>query len=85
MRHTVWALLAFVGAVCATCATPASAGGAPYCIKGCDYGNGLGDCSFATYQQCQATASGQAATCAANPYYSERADLQPNRSSRRRQ
>jgi len=88
MRHTVWALLA-LGCIGATCATPAAARDYPYCIKGCDFGSGLGDCSFTTYQQCQATASGLVATCVANPYFNQRdvnqrADLQPNRSSRRR-
>ena len=24
----------------------AAAGGLPYCIKGCDFGGGAGDCSF---------------------------------------
>ncbi|MCP4619115.1 MAG: DUF3551 domain-containing protein [Bradyrhizobium sp.] len=46
---------------------PATAGGFPYCIKGCDFGGGSGDCSFSTYQQCLATASGRDAWCAENP------------------
>jgi hypothetical protein len=83
MRKTILALTA-LGAVFAIDAAPAAAGGSPFCIKGCDYGSGLGDCSFATYQQCQATASGRIAYCAANPYFSQNADSQPNRSSRRR-
>ena len=40
-------------------------------------GGGFGDCSFSTYQQCQATASGRDATCAANPYAN--AELLPGR------
>jgi hypothetical protein len=36
----------------AIAAMPALAGGSPYCIKGCDFDAGLGDCSFSTYQQC---------------------------------
>jgi Protein of unknown function (DUF3551) len=83
MRHIVWVLLA-LGCVNAIDATPAGARDYPYCIKGCDFGSGLGDCSFETYQQCQATASGLVATCAPNPYFNQRADPQPNRSSRRR-
>jgi hypothetical protein len=83
MRSTVLALTA-LGAIFAIDAAPAAAGNYPYCIKGCDYGSGLGDCSFATYQQCQATASGRIAYCAANPYFSQNAEVQPNRSSRRR-
>ena len=82
MRDAVRALLAF-GAACAINATPAAARDYPYCIRGCDYGSSIGDCSFATYQQCQASASGRLAYCAANPYFSQNADLQPNRSRRR--
>jgi hypothetical protein len=83
MRNAVWALMVF-GAACATGAAPAAAGNFPYCIKGCDYGAGLGDCSFSTYQQCQATASGRVATCAANPYFSQNTDQPPTKMSRRR-
>jgi hypothetical protein len=83
MRNAIWALMAF-GAACAIDATPAAAGGFPYCIKGCDYGGTVGDCSFSTYAQCQATASGRVAYCAANPYFSQNADLQPNRNFSRR-
>ena len=56
-----------------------AAGGLPYCIKGCDFGGSQGDCIFQTYQQCQATATGRDATCAANPYYNARAEMPPNR------
>jgi hypothetical protein len=83
MRNAALALMA-LGAACATCAAPAAAGGMPFCIKGCDFGGGAGDCSFSSYRQCLATASGRDATCSANPYFRENADLQPNKSSRRR-
>jgi hypothetical protein len=83
MRKAILALLA-LGAACAIDAAPAAAGGMPFCIKGCDFGGGAGDCSFSSYQQCVATASGRDATCAANPYFSQNAELQTNRSSRRR-
>ena len=49
-------------------ALPAAARDYPYCIMGCDFG--AGDCSFTSYQQCQATASGREAYCAENPYFS---------------
>ena len=79
-----WLALMAAGAV--SIATPASAGEFPYCIKGCDFGAGAGDCSFSSLAQCQATASGRDASCAANPYFNARADMQPDRSrqSRRR-
>lgn len=83
MRKAVQVLMAF-SAACVLYAAPAAAKDFPYCIKGCDYGSSLGDCSFATYQQCQASASGRLAYCAANPYFSQNADLQSNKSSRRR-
>jgi hypothetical protein len=83
MRNVILALMA-LGAACTIDAAPAAAGRMPFCIKGCDFGGGAGDCSFSSYQQCLATASGRDATCAANPYFSQNADLQPNRSSRRR-
>jgi Protein of unknown function (DUF3551) len=65
---------------------PAAAENYPFCIKGCDFGAGRGDCSFSSYRQCLATASGRDATCDANPYFNANAELQPSRSrqSRRR-
>ena len=76
-------------------AIPAMARDYPYCIKGCDFGGGAGDCSFSSLAQCQATASGRDATCASNPYFDAKAELSkaelskaelptnPNRLSRR--
>jgi hypothetical protein len=83
MRRALLALIAS-SVVCALNAPPTVAGDLPWCIKGCDYASGVGDCSFATYQQCQATASGRLASCAANPYFSQSADLPSIRTSRRR-
>jgi Protein of unknown function (DUF3551) len=79
MRNAVLALMAF-GAACAIDAAPAAAKDYPYCIKGCDFGGGAGDCSFSSYQQCLATASGRDATCAANPYFNANAQMLPDRS-----
>jgi len=85
MRRAFWALM-----VCCAASTmgalPAAARDFPFCIKGCDFGGGRGDCSFSSYQQCQAAASGRDAYCDANPYFSANAELQPNgsRQSRRR-
>jgi hypothetical protein len=79
-----WLALMAAGAV--SIATPAAAGEFPYCIKGCDFGGGAGDCSFSSLAQCQVSASGRDATCAANPYFNATAALQTDRSrpSRRR-
>ena len=67
--------LALMVACAVPAAMPAVAGELPYCIKGCDFGGGAGDCSFSTLAQCQATASGRDAYCAANPYFSARAEM----------
>ena len=77
MRGSLPALIAITG-ITALLALPAAAGEFPFCLKGCDFGGARGDCSFVSYQQCQAAASGRAATCAANPYFSARAEFQPN-------
>lgn len=61
---------------------PAAAQDLPFCLKGCDFGNG--DCSFATYQQCLATASGRDAWCDANPSLRASHGPQAVRYSRRR-
>ena len=79
MRKAILALMAF-GAACAIDAAPAAAKDYPYCIKGCDFGGGAGDCSFSSYQQCLATAAGRDATCAANPYFNANAEMLPDRS-----
>lgn len=79
MRRAIWALMA-IAAFAAIDAAPAAAGGMPFCIKGCDFGGGAGDCSFSTYQQCQATASGRDATCATNPYFNANAEMLSDRS-----
>jgi uncharacterized protein DUF3551 len=72
-------------AVSTTGTAPAMAQEYPFCIKGGDFGGGRGDCSFATYQQCQATVSGRNGYCDANPYFNANTEP-PDRSrlSRRR-
>jgi uncharacterized protein DUF3551 len=83
MRTAFWALM-----ICAAASTSAASAAAardfPFCIKGCDFGGGADDCSFSSYQQCLATASGRDASCAANPYFNANAELRPNRSLSRR-
>jgi hypothetical protein len=68
-----WLALIATGAL--SVAMPAAARDLPYCIRGCDFGAGLGDCSFSSLAQCQATASGRDAYCAANPYFNARAEM----------
>ncbi len=51
-------------------AAPADAVGTryPFCIQG-DEQPGLSNCTFVSYEQCQATASGRRLWCIANPFY----------------
>ncbi len=69
MRNIVLALLAASGLAMAGSA-PAEAVGTryPFCIQGYDY-PGLSNCTFTSYEQCQATASGRFLYCVENPFY----------------
>jgi uncharacterized protein DUF3551 len=77
------ALLALMAAFAVSAVMPAAAREFPYCIKGCDFGAGGGDCSFSSLAQCQATASGRDAYCAANPYFNAKAEMQTDRGRQR--
>jgi hypothetical protein len=89
MRWSLAVLLA-IGLLTSFEASPAAAypeGDGAFCINGFNYDGGLGDCSYSSYAQCQATASGTANTCLANPYYHAKVETQPGRErppSRRR-
>jgi Protein of unknown function (DUF3551) len=69
MRNVILALLAASGLTVVATA-PASAVGTryPFCIQGDEY-PGLSNCTFTSYEQCQASASGRRLYCMANPYY----------------
>jgi hypothetical protein len=69
MRNICLALLAASGLALATL-TPAEAVGSryPFCLQGND-SPGLSNCTFTSYEQCQATASGRRLYCVANPFY----------------
>jgi hypothetical protein len=67
MRTLFLAALTTSVTIFATGVTPVAASEYRYCLQGDDYA-GAGDCGFTSYQQCQATASGRTAYCAANPY-----------------
>jgi hypothetical protein len=60
---------------CVLNTAPAAAENAAFCLRGCDFG--YGNCSFTSYQQCQASASGLTAWCEANPYFRQMSDVQP--------
>jgi Protein of unknown function (DUF3551) len=69
MRKIALTLLA-VGGLWMLHGSPAQAYGFrhAFCIQGDEY-PGLSGCSFDSYGQCMATASGRFLTCIANPYY----------------
>ena len=69
MRRAILAALTASG-LAALFAAPAEAVGTryPFCIQGDEY-PGLSNCTFTSYEQCQATASGRFLTCIANPYF----------------
>ena len=74
MRNLVLALLA-AGGFAVVGAAPAGAVGTryPFCIQGEEY-PGLSNCTFTSYEQCQASASGRRLWCIANPYYAGGSD-----------
>jgi hypothetical protein len=74
MRHLVLALLAASGLAMAGTA-PAAAFGThyPFCMQGDEF-PGLSNCTFTSYQQCEASASGRLLSCLANPYYNAGGD-----------
>ena len=68
MRKLVLAMMALAAAGAANLATsaPAAAYDYPWCVQGRDTGI-PGDCSYQTYAQCMASASGRFAYCNVNP------------------
>ena len=68
MRNTTLAMLVFLAAGTALMAgaAPAAAYDYPYCVQG--RGVGIpGDCSYTSYGQCMASASGRGLYCNINP------------------
>jgi uncharacterized protein DUF3551 len=74
MRTLVIAL-ATSTAIFAAASTPSVAQTYPYCLQSEEYAGGAGDCSFSTYAQCQASASGRPGTCALNRNFNANAQL----------
>ena len=79
MRNPALALLAGLAVVGSA---PAHAVGNryPFCMQGND-APGLSDCSYTSYAQCQATASGRFLYCVQNPYFNP-GDQRPGRGGR---
>lgn len=68
MRKIALALLAGAGFALFNIATAAAFGSHPYCLLGSEHPT-PGDCSYDSYGQCMATASGQLLFCNRNPYF----------------
>lgn len=68
MRHFIFAIASVSALVAGSVAfsAPASARDYPYCLQGRETGY-PGDCSYQSYRQCQASASGRDAFCSVNP------------------
>ena len=83
MRKVILAVLAASG-LAALGAAPAEAVGTryPFCIQGTEQ-PGLSNCTFTSYEQCQATASGRRLWCVENPYFAGESD-DPRAYGRRR-
>lgn len=77
MRRALLLLLAGCG-LAALPTAPAQAVGTryPFCITGDDQ-PGLSNCTFTSYEQCAATASGRRLSCIPNPYYVPESDAPP--------
>ena len=74
MRNIALALLA-AGGLAMAGGGPAEAVGSryPYCLQGND-SPGLSNCTFTSYQQCQATASGRLLYCIEKPFFNAGGD-----------
>ena len=78
MRGVILSAFLAVSAVSAFNVTPAAARDYPYCLQG--RGPGYpGECSYVSFEQCQASASGRNASCGVNP----RAAFAQQRNNRR--
>lgn len=66
MRGLILSAMIALGAASALDATPASARDYPYCAQGRGFGI-PGDCSYTSFEQCQASASGRNLSCNINP------------------
>jgi hypothetical protein len=77
MRNLVLAVLA-AGGLAVVGAAPAEAVGVrhPFCMQG-NESPGLSNCTFDSYEQCQATASGRFLYCIENPFYKDSDEYDP--------
>lgn len=62
------ALALFAGGLYSSCGSAQVSTQYPFCLQGDDY-PGWSNCSFTSFQQCQASASGLLDECMSNPWY----------------
>jgi hypothetical protein len=68
MRHLLFAAASAACILAGFASTSPAAAEGRYCLQGRSWGY-PGNCQFATYRQCMATASGTNAGCGINPAY----------------
>lgn len=83
MRNATIVVLLALGGAALLGSAPANAVGTrhPFCIQGNEF-PALSNCTFDSYAQCMAAASGRILTCVANPFFIGRTDdpyAYPNR------
>src|SRR5450756_1028495 len=85
MRNAMLAMLALLSAGAAAVASsgPAAAYDYPWCAQGRGFGI-PGDCSYQTYAQCEASASGRSLSCNINPRVAFDRQPQPGQRYRHR-
>ena len=78
MRSVILAL-AIASGLAGLATAPAEAVGTryPFCIQGDEY-PGLSNCTFTSYEQCRATASGRFLNCIANPFFAAESEPPPS-------
>ena len=77
MRWNILFLLAVGGSILVNNTAEASSRTrSAYCMQG-PTSPGLSNCTFTSYQQCQASASGRFLYCVANPYYNPGGGFDP--------
>ena len=81
MRKMMLAMLALTAVGVGSTAGSAPAAASPYCIQGGGWGY-PGDCSYQSYAQCMATASGRVVYCGVNPRYAFGQQQYPRRHKR---
>lgn len=82
MRSLFFAVMA-LGMLAGFAPSPAQADGGPFCLRGQEIADPLGDCSFPSVAACQAAAAGRYMYCDRNPFFAANEYAPQQRRSRR--